>query len=91
MPIQVQILTAFLVLRDRMDDAWRRVRDERGELTGSAIRTTGLHSAGRVMAGEPPRDGLHRRPSRCSALRGRAWQERWLPSLRKALCHVSPA
>ena len=27
MPIQVQIITAFLVLRDRMDDAWRRVRD----------------------------------------------------------------
>ena len=43
MPIQVQIITAFLVLRDRMDDAWRRVRDDRGELTGSAIRTSGPH------------------------------------------------
>ena len=38
MPIQVQIITAFLVLRGRMDDAWRRVREDRGELTGSAIR-----------------------------------------------------
>ena len=62
MPIQVQIITAFLVLRDRMDDAWRRVREDRGELTGSVIRTLGpLIPTGRVLESEPPRDGLHRR------------------------------
>ncbi len=43
MPIQVQIITAFLVLRDRMADAVRQVRDdERGELTGSVILLAAL-------------------------------------------------
>ena len=38
MPIQIQILTAFLVLRDQAMDALRTVRDdERGELTGNVI------------------------------------------------------
>ena len=38
MPIQVQVLTALLLLRDRLADAVRHVRDdERGELTGSVI------------------------------------------------------
>ena len=39
MPVQIQIVTAFLVLRDRMAEAVRTVRDDRGELTGSAIRS----------------------------------------------------
>jgi hypothetical protein len=50
MPIQVQIITAFLVLRDRMDDAWRRVRDERGELTGSVIFLAALAVAAAAVA-----------------------------------------
>jgi hypothetical protein len=50
MPIQVQILTAFLVLRDRMDDAWRRVRDDRGELTGSVIFLAALAVAAAAVA-----------------------------------------
>jgi hypothetical protein len=50
MPIQVQILTAFLVLRDRMDDARRRVRDDRGELTGSVIFLAALAVAAAAVA-----------------------------------------
>ena len=50
MPIQVQIITAFLVLRDRMDDAWRRVRDDRGELTGSVIFLAALAVAAAAVA-----------------------------------------
>jgi hypothetical protein len=43
MPIQVQLITAFLVLRDRVVDAARHVRDdERGELTGSVILLVAL-------------------------------------------------
>ena len=49
MPIQVQIITAFLVLRDRMDDA-RRVRDDRGELTGSVIFLAALAVAAAAVA-----------------------------------------
>ena len=49
MPIQVQIITAFLVLRDRMDDAWRRVRDDRGELTGSVIFLAALAAAAAII------------------------------------------
>ena len=50
MPIQVQIITAFLVLRDRMDDARRRVRDDRGELTGSVIFLAALAVAAAAVA-----------------------------------------
>jgi hypothetical protein len=50
MPIQVQIITAFLVLRDRMDDAWRRVREDRGELTGSVIFLAALAVAAAAVA-----------------------------------------
>jgi len=50
MPIQVQIITALLVLRDRMDDAWRRVRDDRGELTGSVIFLAALAVAAAAVA-----------------------------------------
>jgi hypothetical protein len=50
MPIQVQIITAFLALRDRMDDAWRRVRDDRGELTGSVIFLAALAVAAAAVA-----------------------------------------
>ena len=38
MPIQVQIITALLVLRDRLGDVVERTRDDGGELTGSLIR-----------------------------------------------------
>ena len=50
MPIQIQIITAFLVMRDRMDDAWRRVRDDRGELTGSVIFLAALAVAAAAVA-----------------------------------------
>jgi hypothetical protein len=51
MPIQVQIITAFLVLRDRMADAVRHVRDdERGELTGSVIFLAALAVAAAAVA-----------------------------------------
>jgi hypothetical protein len=50
MPIQVQIITAYLVLRDRMDDAWRRVREDRGELTGSVIFLAALAVAAAAVA-----------------------------------------
>lgn len=57
MPVQVQIITAFLVLRDRMTDAARHVReDERGELTGSVILLAALALAavavGVIIAGK---------------------------------------
>ncbi len=40
MPIQIQIITAYLLLRDRVVEAARHARDdERGELTGSPIRS----------------------------------------------------
>jgi hypothetical protein len=50
MPIEIQIITAFLVMRDRMDDAWRRVRDDRGELTGSVIFLAALAVAAAAVA-----------------------------------------
>jgi hypothetical protein len=51
MPIQVRIITAFLVLRDRMVDAVRHVRhDERGELTGSVIFLAALAVAAAAVA-----------------------------------------
>jgi len=43
MPTQVQLVTAFLLLRERAADAVRHVRDdERGELTGSLVRSLDL-------------------------------------------------
>jgi hypothetical protein len=51
MPIQVQIITAYLVLRDRLTDAVRHVRDdERGELTGSVILLAALAVAAAAVA-----------------------------------------
>jgi hypothetical protein len=50
MPIQIQIMTALLVLRDRMTDAVRAVRDERGELTGSVIFLAALAAAAAIVA-----------------------------------------
>jgi hypothetical protein len=50
MPIQVQIITALLVMRDRMDDARRRLRDDRGELTGSVIFLAALAVAAAAVA-----------------------------------------
>jgi hypothetical protein len=51
MPIQVQIITAFLVLRDRIGNAVRHVReDERGELTGSVIFLAALAVAAAAVA-----------------------------------------
>jgi hypothetical protein len=51
MPIQVQIITAFLVLRDRLTDAARHARDdERGELTGSVILLAALAVAAAAVA-----------------------------------------
>jgi hypothetical protein len=51
MPIQVQIITAFLVLRDRLTDAVRHGRDDdRGELTGSVIFLAALAVAAAAVA-----------------------------------------
>jgi hypothetical protein len=50
MPIQIQIMTALLVLRDRMTDAGRAARDERGELTGSVIFLAALAAAAAIVA-----------------------------------------
>jgi len=50
MPIQIQIITTLLALRDRMDDAWRRVCDDRGELTGSVIFLAALAVAAAAVA-----------------------------------------
>jgi hypothetical protein len=51
MPIQIQIMTALLLLRDRMADAVRHVReDERGELTGSVIFLAALAVAAAAVA-----------------------------------------
>jgi hypothetical protein len=50
MPIQVQIITAFLLLRDRAADAVRNVRDDRGELTGSVILLAALAVAAAAVA-----------------------------------------
>jgi hypothetical protein len=51
MPIQIQILTAFLVLRDQATEALRAVReDERGELTGNVIFLAALAVAAVAVA-----------------------------------------
>ena len=51
MPIPVQIITAFLVLRERAADAIRTVRDdERGELTGNVIFLAALAVAAAAVA-----------------------------------------
>lgn len=51
MPIQVQVITAFLLLRERAADAVRHVRDdERGELTGSVIFLAALAVAAAAVA-----------------------------------------
>ena len=51
MPIQVQIITSFLLLRDRAAEAVRHLReDERGELTGSVIFLAALAVAAAAVA-----------------------------------------
>lgn len=40
--IPVQIMTAWLAARDRLEQATVRVRDERGELTGNVILLAAL-------------------------------------------------
>lgn len=51
MPIQIQIITTFMLLRDRAAEAVRHVReDERGELTGSVIFLAALAVAAVVIA-----------------------------------------
>ena len=51
MPIQIQILTTFLLARDRVMDALRTVRDDdRGELTGSVIFLAALAVAAAAVA-----------------------------------------
>jgi hypothetical protein len=51
LPVQVQILTTFLLLRDRAADAVRHARDdERGELTGSVIFLAALAVAAAAVA-----------------------------------------
>jgi hypothetical protein len=51
MPIQVQILTTFLLARDHLVTAVRRARaDERGELTGSVIFLAALAVAAAAVA-----------------------------------------
>ena len=50
MPIQVQIITAFMILRERAAAAARHVRDDRGELTGSVILLAALAVAAAAVA-----------------------------------------
>lgn len=51
LPIQVQILTSFLLLRDHAVTTWRHARDdERGELTGSVIFLAALAVAAAAVA-----------------------------------------
>ena len=51
LPIQLQILTTFLLLRDRVVDMIRHARDdERGELTGSVIFLAALAVAAAAVA-----------------------------------------
>jgi hypothetical protein len=51
LPIQLQILTTFLLLRDRAVETIRRARDEeRGELTGSVIFLAALAVAAAAVA-----------------------------------------
>jgi uncharacterized membrane protein len=51
MPIQVQIITAFVLLRDRAGEALRHAReDDRGELTGSVIFLAALAVAAAAVA-----------------------------------------
>jgi hypothetical protein len=51
MPIQVQVVTTLLLLRDRLAEAVRHVRDdERGELTGSVIFLAALAVAAAAVA-----------------------------------------
>ena len=51
MPIQVQILTTYLLLRERIVGAARHARDdERGELTGSVIFLAALAVAAAAVA-----------------------------------------
>ena len=68
MPIQMQILTTFLVLRDRVPQTpSARVReDERGELTGSVIFLAALA----VAAAAVPRSIIARLNSNASKVPG---------------------
>ena len=51
LPIQLQIMTTFLLLRDHLTAAARHVRDdERGELTGSVIFLAALAVAAAAVA-----------------------------------------
>jgi len=51
MPIQVQVVTTLLLLRDHLAAAVRHVRDdERGELTGSVIFLAALAVAAAAVA-----------------------------------------
>ena len=51
LPIQLQILTTYLLLRDRVvETAGRARRDERGELTGSVIFLAALAVAAAAVA-----------------------------------------
>ena len=51
MPIQIQLMTTFLLLRDRAVAVVRHVReDDRGELTGSVIFLAALAVAAAAVA-----------------------------------------
>ena len=51
MPIQVQVVTTLLLLRERLADALRQARDDdRGELTGSVIFLAALAVAAAAVA-----------------------------------------
>jgi hypothetical protein len=51
MPIQIQLITAYLVLRDRVAEAVQHARhDDRGELTGSVIFLAALAVAAAAVA-----------------------------------------
>ena len=51
MPIQVQVITTFLLLRERLTTAARHARDDdRGELTGSVIFLAALAVAAAAVA-----------------------------------------
>ena len=50
MQFHIQIITAYLMVRDRLVDAAARARDERGELTGSVIFLAALAVAAAAVA-----------------------------------------
>jgi hypothetical protein len=50
MPIQVQVLAAWLTVRDHVVELARQAREERGELTGNVVFLAALAAAAALVA-----------------------------------------